>query len=53
MTTRLAKRDAGKQKYNHMQEERAAATRELAAVYKEKESATMSMFQQLAKQRFG
>ncbi|KAF9022942.1 hypothetical protein BDZ89DRAFT_1018482 [Hymenopellis radicata] len=49
----IARRDAGKQRYNAAQEERAAAIRERAAAHKEKESATMSMFQQLAKQRFG
>ncbi|KAK0500904.1 hypothetical protein EDD18DRAFT_1307457 [Armillaria luteobubalina] len=48
---RIARRDAGKKRYQ--QEEKAAAMRERATAIKEKESATMSMFQQLAKQRFG
>ncbi|KAG7451952.1 uncharacterized protein BT62DRAFT_915737 [Guyanagaster necrorhizus] len=50
---RIARRDAGKKRYQQAQEEKAAAMRERATARKEKESATMSMFQQLAKQRFG
>ncbi|KAK0184623.1 hypothetical protein F5146DRAFT_231805 [Armillaria mellea] len=50
---RIARRDAGKKRYQQAQEEKAAAMRERATAIKEKESATMSMFQQLAKQRFG
>ncbi|KAK0473051.1 hypothetical protein IW261DRAFT_1505511 [Armillaria novae-zelandiae] len=50
---RIARRDAGKKRYQQAQEEKAAAMRERATVIKEKESATMSMFQQMAKQRFG
>ncbi|KAK0209143.1 hypothetical protein DFS33DRAFT_1415419 [Desarmillaria ectypa] len=50
---RISRRDAGKKRYQQAQEEKAAAMRERATAIKEKESATMSMFQQLAKQRFG
>ncbi|KAJ7610965.1 hypothetical protein FB45DRAFT_1120917 [Roridomyces roridus] len=49
----IAKRDASKKRYEKKNEDKAAASRELASAYKEKESATMAMFQKLAKERFG
>lgn len=50
----IAKRDATRKRFeNKKAEEREAATRERANAFKEKEKATMDMFQQLAKQRFG
>ncbi|KAF8079263.1 hypothetical protein FPV67DRAFT_107852 [Lyophyllum atratum] len=49
----IAKRDAAKSRYSAAREEKAAAARERATVYKQKEQATMDMFQQMAKQRFG
>ncbi|KAG6843997.1 hypothetical protein H0H87_010888 [Tephrocybe sp. NHM501043] len=49
----IARRDAAKNKYNAAREEKAAAARERASAFKQKEQATMDMFQQLAKQRFG
>ncbi|KAG6840741.1 hypothetical protein C0991_004650 [Blastosporella zonata] len=49
----ITKRDAAKNKYNAAREEKVAAARERASQFKQKEQATMDMFQQLAKQRFG
>ncbi|KAF8167205.1 hypothetical protein B0H34DRAFT_812546 [Crassisporium funariophilum] len=49
----LAKRDMAKQRYSQKNEEKTSAIRERASAFKEKEKATMDMFQQLAKQRFG
>ncbi|CAA7264986.1 unnamed protein product [Cyclocybe aegerita] len=49
----IARRDMAKSRYNQKAEERETAMRERATAYKEKEKATMDMFQQLAKQRFG
>ncbi|GLB43683.1 hypothetical protein LshimejAT787_1401950 [Lyophyllum shimeji] len=49
----IARRDATKQRYNAAREEKAAAARERANMFKQKEQATMEMFQQMAKQRFG
>ncbi|KAG5639635.1 hypothetical protein H0H81_008796 [Sphagnurus paluster] len=49
----IARRDATKQRYSAAQEERAAAARERASMFKQKEQATMDMFQQMVKQRFG
>ncbi|KAG6860680.1 hypothetical protein C0995_008672 [Termitomyces sp. Mi166 len=49
----IARRDAAKNRYNSAREEKAAAARERAEMFKQKEQATMDMFQQLAKQRFG
>ncbi|KAJ6486215.1 hypothetical protein C8R47DRAFT_1129523 [Mycena vitilis] len=51
----VAKRDAARGRYLHKsgKEEKVAAVRERASVYKEKESATIAMFQALAKERFG
>ncbi|KAG5644114.1 hypothetical protein DXG03_009133 [Asterophora parasitica] len=49
----IAKRDAAKSRFNAAREEKAAAARERATAIKQKEQATMDMFQQMAKQRFG
>ncbi|KAJ7589451.1 hypothetical protein C8J56DRAFT_33594 [Mycena floridula] len=49
----IMKREEGKKRYSAKEEEKAAAFRERSDQRKEKESATMAMFQQLAKQRFG
>jgi len=50
---RIAKRDAGRKRHEARTEEKTMAIRERANAMKEKEKATMDMFQQLAKQRFG
>ncbi|KAF8893728.1 hypothetical protein CPB84DRAFT_1826014 [Gymnopilus junonius] len=49
----LARRDAAKKRYEQKNEEKHNVMRERATAIKEKEKATMDMFQQLAKQRFG
>ncbi|PPR03463.1 hypothetical protein CVT24_012675 [Panaeolus cyanescens] len=49
----LARRDMAKSRFAQKEEERQNTMRERASAYKEKEKATMDMFQQLAKQRFG
>lgn len=49
----IARRDAAKARYEHRHVEAVTAARERSAAMREKESATMAMFQQLAKQRFG
>ncbi|KAJ7116783.1 hypothetical protein C8R43DRAFT_1038023 [Mycena crocata] len=55
----IAKRDAARKRFDQKsgkesaREEKAAAVRERANVIKEKESATIAMFQRLAKERFG
>ncbi|KAF9011362.1 hypothetical protein BDQ17DRAFT_1233417 [Cyathus striatus] len=49
----IARRDAAKTRYEKKNEEKTMAIRERASALKEKEKATMDMFQQLAKQRFG
>ncbi|KAF7337616.1 hypothetical protein MSAN_02234900 [Mycena sanguinolenta] len=49
----IAKRDAAKMRRDQKYEDKAAAARERASVFKEKETATMAMFQALAKERFG
>jgi len=46
----IARRDAARK---NKSVEKAAAVRERSSMFKEKESATMAMFQQLAKERFG
>jgi adenylate kinase family enzyme len=53
--SRIAKRDAAKKRFEQKsgKDDKAAVVRERANVYKEKESATMAMFQKLAKERFG
>ncbi|KAJ2924361.1 hypothetical protein H1R20_g12741, partial [Candolleomyces eurysporus] len=49
----IARRDAGKQRYEAKRSEEVAAMQERVTARREKEKATMDMFQQLAKQRFG
>ncbi|KAK7464244.1 hypothetical protein VKT23_006410 [Stygiomarasmius scandens] len=49
----IARRDAGKKRHEQKTEEKATAMRERVSAFREKESATMAMFQELAKQRFG
>jgi len=51
----IAKRDAARKRFEHKsgKDEKVAAVRERASVHKEKESATIAMFQKLAKERFG
>ncbi|KAJ7103120.1 hypothetical protein B0H15DRAFT_194310 [Mycena belliarum] len=51
----IAKRDAARKRFEHKsgKEDKVAAVRERASVHKEKESATIAMFQKLAKERFG
>jgi len=49
----VARRDASRRKYDKKAEGKNNELRERANVFKEKEKATMDMFQQLAKQRFG
>jgi hypothetical protein len=47
---RIARRDAARKR---TREDKAAATRERGNAFREKEKATMGMFQELARQRFG
>ncbi|KAJ6541919.1 hypothetical protein B0H19DRAFT_959040 [Mycena capillaripes] len=51
----IAKRDASRKRFEQKsgKEDKVAAVRERVNVYKEKESATIAMFQALAKERFG
>lgn len=49
----IARRDMAKRRYDQKNEEKNNAIRQRASEFKEKEKATMDMFQQLAKQRFG
>jgi hypothetical protein len=50
---RIAKRDAAQSRRSQKYEDKTAVVRERQSVYKEKETATMAMFQALAKERFG
>ncbi|KAF9528107.1 hypothetical protein CPB83DRAFT_854889 [Crepidotus variabilis] len=49
----IARRDMAKKKYQQKNEEKYSEFQERAVMMKDKEKATMDMFQQLAKQRFG
>lgn len=49
----IARRDNAKRRHEQKNEEKNNAIRKRASEFKEKEKATMDMFQQLAKQRFG
>ncbi|KAJ7733810.1 hypothetical protein B0H14DRAFT_3898857 [Mycena olivaceomarginata] len=49
----IAKRDAAQSRRSQKYEDKTAVVRERQSVYKEKETATMAMFQALAKERFG
>jgi hypothetical protein len=55
--TRIAQRDAARKRFeekrNAGKEDKIAATRERASAIKDKDKATMDMFQQMAKARFG
>ncbi|KAF5384014.1 hypothetical protein D9757_006919 [Collybiopsis confluens] len=49
----IARRDAARQRYQQKQDNKTNTVRGLASAFKEKEDATMAMFQKLAKERFG
>ncbi|KAJ7269298.1 hypothetical protein B0H12DRAFT_1095076 [Mycena haematopus] len=49
----IAKRDAARTRRDQKYEDKSTAVRERATVLKEKETATIAMFQALAKERFG
>ncbi|KAJ4470881.1 hypothetical protein J3R30DRAFT_3531646 [Lentinula aciculospora] len=49
----IARRDAARQRYQQKNEEKTNTIRERASASREKEDATMAMFQKLAKERFG
>jgi len=49
----VARRDAARRRFESSKEEKMSTTRERANAMREKDKATMDMFQQLAKQRFG
>ncbi|KAJ3730127.1 hypothetical protein DFJ43DRAFT_1082718 [Lentinula guzmanii] len=49
----IARRDAARHRHQQKTEDKANSMRERASVFKEKEDATMAMFQKLAKERFG
>ncbi|KAF8174962.1 hypothetical protein BJ912DRAFT_989394 [Pholiota molesta] len=49
----LARREMSKSRFSQKTEEKQNVMRERSTAFKEKEKATMDMFQQLAKQRFG
>ncbi|KIY70993.1 hypothetical protein CYLTODRAFT_435459 [Cylindrobasidium torrendii FP15055 ss-10] len=49
----LAKRDSAKKRFQQSMDEKDVALRERAIQLRDRESATLSMFQQMAKERFG
>ncbi|KAJ3820459.1 hypothetical protein F5880DRAFT_1509328 [Lentinula raphanica] len=49
----IARRDAARQRYQQKADEKVNSMRERASAFKEKEDATMAMFQKLARERFG
>ena len=49
----MARRDAARRRFESAKEEKMSTVRERANAMREKDKATMDMFQQLAKQRFG
>jgi len=49
----LARRDAARARFESKREEKMSGTRERAAAMREKDKATMDMFMQMAKQKFG
>ena len=51
--SRVARRDAARAKFEQKREEKMSGTRERAAAMREKDKATMDMFMQMAKQKFG
>jgi hypothetical protein len=50
---RIARRDAARAKFEQRREEKTSTTRERAAAIREKDKATMDMFMQMAKQKYG
>jgi hypothetical protein len=50
---RLARRDAARARFEQKRDEKMSGTRERAAAMREKDKATMDMFMQMAKQKFG
>jgi hypothetical protein len=50
---RIARRDAARARFEQKREEKMSTTRERAAVMREKDKATMDMFMQMAKQKYG
>ena len=50
---RIARRDAARAKFEQKRDEKMSGTRERAAVMREKDKATMDMFMQMAKQKYG
>jgi len=49
----IARRDAARAKFEQKREDRTSGTRERAAAIREKDKATMDMFMQMAKQKYG
>ena len=50
---RIARRDAARARFEQRREDKTSATRERAAAIREKDKATMDMFMQIAKQKYG
>ena len=50
---RVARRDAARARFEQKREEKISTTRERAAAIREKDKATMDMFMQMAKQKYG
>ena len=53
MLVRIARRDAARRRFADKKEEQTSAARERTDAMRAKEKATMDMFMQLAKQKFG
>ena len=51
--TRIARRDAARARFEQRREDKTSGTRERAAAIREKDKATMDMFMQMAKQKYG
>ncbi|KAI0001867.1 hypothetical protein BJV77DRAFT_1063253 [Russula vinacea] len=49
----IARRDAARARFEQRREDKTSATRERAAAIREKDKATMDMFMQMAKQKYG
>jgi hypothetical protein len=49
----IARRDAARAKFEQKRDDRTSASRERAVAIREKDKATMDMFMQMAKQKFG
>jgi len=50
---RIARRDAARARFEQKREDRTSGSRERAAAIREKDKATMDMFMQMAKQKYG